>query len=523
MILSVVDQLINDFHVDELHQLLLAFHVNQLDSALWRELQILRCDLYQKSGQHDNALAACRAALKVTAELRQQARLYRRMGKLYEKRNPRHALGYYDQAAERFAPDDGEYPILLKDRGWVYIIRQEWQNAENDLQLALTLSAGQPTAVRADIYDALASLYGRQRQYPIAIAHAQQALGLREAMGDLLGVAKSFGNLGGLYSDTGDYVLAIDAYMDAMATYEKLGNRELMVVALLNIGVAQHLAGQLAEAVATYQRSLHLCQQVGLTLEEVKLHSNLAEALAELNQNHDAQVHWQVGRQLSVENGFDEQVTYFAALAERFPVLHSLSPATPFALPSQPTELSIRIPAGSNRELPKTPEAQQVLALAQREPQITPKLLIETLHMSKATATRRLTELVDQGYLCQAGKGRGTYYTLAPVNGNGCNLPSTANSTLARSKNDMAALAQCLRQHRSALSSTYALTALGIIQDEAAAGASNHRLDLAARFATLPDLRSFFALETQLAKLLNLRVDLKLADTGQASRVTWLW
>jgi predicted nucleotidyltransferase len=177
-----------------------------------------------------------------------------------------------------------------------------------------------------------------------------------------------------------------------------------------------------------------------------------------------------------------------------------------------------------NQEPPKNPEAQQVLTLAQRERQITPKLLIETLHMSKATATRRLSELVDQGYLHQAGKGRGTYYTLAPVNGQ--NPPATdslAGERAACSKSRGAsALAECLRPHQSTLSRTYALTALGIITNSTEASPANP-LDLVARFATLPDLPHFFALEAQLSQWLNVRIDLKLADTEPVRSVTWLW
>ena len=135
---------------------------------------------------------------------------YRRLGKLYEQRNPLHALAYYRAAEERFAPDDPELVTLLKDRGWLHILRRAWPAAEQDLLHALEYVQVAQRAVRADIFDALASLHRNQRQLSLAVDYAQQALALREAEGLPLPVAKSLGNLGLLYTSTGDYVQAVE-------------------------------------------------------------------------------------------------------------------------------------------------------------------------------------------------------------------------------------------------------------------------------------------------------------------------
>ena len=75
------------------------------------------------------------------------------MGKLYEKHNQLHALGYYQQAAERFPTAAPELVVLLKDRAWLYILRQEWTAAEADLTRALALVAAEASDLRADIYE----------------------------------------------------------------------------------------------------------------------------------------------------------------------------------------------------------------------------------------------------------------------------------------------------------------------------------------------------------------------------------
>ncbi len=70
-----------------------------------------------------------------------------------------HALRYYQQAIERFGQDDPELVELLKDRGWIYFYRQEWEKAEHDWQEALQAVGDDAQRLRADIYDALANLY----------------------------------------------------------------------------------------------------------------------------------------------------------------------------------------------------------------------------------------------------------------------------------------------------------------------------------------------------------------------------
>ncbi len=176
ILMDAVVELVNELQVDELCQTLDQFRSTQLPPAQWREIQLLLSDLYNKSGRHEKALAACRQALRATDEAAHQARIYRRMGKLYEKHNQLHALGYYQQAVERFTVDDPEFVELLKDRAWLYILRQEWQNAQADLAIALGHISPTAYALRADIDDAWASLHRHQKQYAQAIRHAATCL-----------------------------------------------------------------------------------------------------------------------------------------------------------------------------------------------------------------------------------------------------------------------------------------------------------------------------------------------------------
>lgn len=405
ILFAAAETLVNELQVAELIQVLQQFTRRDVVEATWRELQILLSDLYHRSGQLEEAMAACRRALHTATEAPMQARIYRRLGKLYEKRNQLHALTYYQQAAERFEPTNPELADLLKDRGWLHILRRNWPEAEKDLLLALSIAQRTDAELRADIIDALADLYRRQERFTVALEQAQQALAIREQLGNLPRIASSFNNLGNIYRHMGEYGHAISAYEEALITYRKLGNQPSTAGALMNIGSSYFSLGRLTDAVQNYQQSLVICAQLGQPHVEATAHYNLAEAYAKMQQRPQAIDHWQRGYDLSQRAGFADEVSAFEQLRAETVLLHSIVEAT--APMSVPVELS-------NKGRPSfSPEEEAIIDLAANYGHITAKVLTEQLPISRATATRRLTMLTEVGALTQHGKGRGTYYTLA--------------------------------------------------------------------------------------------------------------
>ncbi len=517
VLLRAADDLVNELQIEELCTALLVFKPHSISAAQWREVQILLSDLFSKSGRHEEAVAACRRALTVSDETFVQARIYRRLGKLYENYNQLHALGYYQQALERFSAADPEVLDLLKDRAWLYIFRQDWDKASADLQRALAQTPTTALEQRANIDDAFASLYRRQKTYSNAIQAAQNALALREKTGDLLLIAASCNNLGLIYNDMGEYQQAIAAYEEAMKTYQKLGNRNLIAAAFLNIGMAHHLGNHLSEAMAAYRESLAICQAIGLPLVEIKAHSNLAEVLAELGEAEAARHHWQTGYEQSRQAGFEDQVTYFNQLQQKFSVL--------------------QYGAGAEKGLPEAtlpPAASSltiadhtVLEIVKAAGRVTSKLLMETLHVSKATATRRLAELVEWGHLEKCGEGRGTYYARPAANQR---HPPASPAIRRHSGIALEAVPDLLRPCEQSLRQQYRIDGLGITTT-----ASGEILTLTVRFAVLPGLLGFFELEKELGNHLGVRVDLQLAERlevdalaatiepSNREQVTWIW
>ncbi|HET9224416.1 MAG TPA: tetratricopeptide repeat protein [Roseiflexaceae bacterium] len=497
VLFAAAAELVDELQIGELRNALLKFRADQLSTEEWRATQVLLSDLGARLGQREEALAACRAALKAAHTPTQQAQIYRRMGKLYEQHNQLHALNYFHQAVERFPEDDPELVALLKDRAWLHILRREWQSADDDLALALARAPATAREMRADIYDALASLNRDQQRFTQAVDFARNALSLREELGNLPRIADSFNNLGLLYSAIGDYANALAAFHEALATYRKIDNRERTAGALLNIGMVHHLAGRRGEAVAAYADCLAIAVSLELRLITVRAHYNLAEALAEIGDTFTAQQHWSTACQLSLAAGFDDETRDLEALRERFPSLRGPGIA-PLAIQPQQTQAQTIADAGE----------RQVLALVARDGWVSPKTLIAELHISKATATRRLADLVRKGQLRPHGKGRATTY-----------LPTSSHPTEPLEADPSTRLESLLREQASRLSERYALSAVGLVR------ATGVELRLLARFARAPDLHTFFELERVLGQLLGQRVDLlpaEVADTDvEPTQIVW--
>lgn len=503
LLFDAAETLIHELQVADLIHVLQRFHRTTLADSIWRELQILLSDLYHRSGQPEDALSACRSALKVSMTPLDQARIYRRMGKLYVTRNQLHALAYYQQAAERFEPTNPELADLLKDRGWLHILRRNWEAAEQDLRQALAILQSGNAELQADVLDALASLYRRQKRFEIALDHARQALALREHLGNLPRIASSFNNLGNIYRHMGEYWQAISAYEEALVTYRKLDNQESIAGALMNIGSSYFSLEQLEDAIRNYQQCLTICTQLQQPHVEATAHYNLAEAYAAMQRQSEAIAHWQQGYELSQRAGFADEVNAFEQLRAETPLLQSAREqqvASP-AIPQVITATRPRLPM----------DEQRVLDLAQQYGRITAKMLTEQLAISRATATRRLTTLTEAGHLQQQGKGRGTHYTLvdAGIRGGGAwPISQTAPGSSAPS-NPLTTLADAeiegqLARLQVALAERFAVAAITPIPPPP--GSTMPRLTV--RFTEIPTLPEFCALRAYLTEVLESEVDL---------------
>jgi len=519
ILLPVVDELIRELQVKDLIEFFQTLDEKLLVADQWYDVQLLLSDLFYRSGQQEEALVACRQALQASEEPSRQARVYRRMGKLYESRNQLHALRYYQQAVQRFPPTDPELAELLKDRGWLYFLRREWEKAEHDLQQALQITPAERKILQADIYDAIASLNREMGNHGRALAYAERALARREEEGDLLRIAKSHGNLGLFYRTMGEYGHAIAAYQEAMVTYQRIGNQELVAVALLNIGAAYFLNKKTDAAINAYQQSLAICQTIGLPVIEIKAHYNLAEASMAANRTTEAAGHWHAGYQLCQQHNFDDLEALFLTLHKTIQIPASVSPA---ADESDLYQHPILATAALATHLDTDEEF--VLALAQREKSLTPKRLMSAASISRATATRRLTRLVEKGYLAVHGKGRSAHYMPVATPAKPAKvstIPASPSADVDSAVLD--SVRSALQGCQQELATRFAVSDLGLLMPNQLSPPWR----LVVHFAQTPDLEHFFALKHYLTASLQAEVDVVpdfvCAAMPTQQNVEWLW
>jgi tetratricopeptide (TPR) repeat protein len=508
VLLPAAPELIHELQVKALTDLLQRFEARGLEESQWYRVQLLLSDLFQRSGQFEDTLTACRRALQATTDPTQQARVYRRMGKLYESRNQAHALRYYQQAVERFATNklesnEPEFAELLKDRGWLYFYRQEWENAETDLQHALQVAPADASHLQADILDAMANLKRKRGELDSALAYAESALAIREQVGDLLAIAKSLGNLGFLYRAMNDYHHAVLAHQEALTTYEKLGNKELIAAAWLNIGASHYHSRQLDAAIHAYRQSLEIGQAMRLPLIELKAHYNLAEAFAATDHQDHAARHWSVGYQLCQQHNFADQASDFVELAQELGLSVEL-PATQNQNEASGYPAHLMAPLTYTDAPHLNTDEEMVMELVRREHNLTARRLMVAADISRATATRRLTSLVEKGLLTAHGQGRGAYYALAKEMINGVTEASTLPQQSTRET-----LHAILKRELPALVESNAVTNLGILTPYT----PHTNPKIVVRFAQSPDLATFFTLKQSLATLLHLEIELLPAFT----------
>ncbi len=493
----------------EVVQLARTIQQDDLTPSQWRELSLLLAELFQSAGQTDEALAACRDALKGASGLAEQAHIYRRLGKLYEEQNQQQSFTYYQMALDRLTPADLETGIVYKDRGWLRILRREWQEGESDLNSALAVLPESETQARADVLDAFSSLRRGEQNYPAALEYARGALALREQSDDLLRVGKSINSLGILYRMMGDYPNAIHAYREARTIFERLDNQGLVATALLNIGTAHHFSEELHEAESFYRQCLTLADEAGLPLTEVRARSNLCEALMDQGSEAEARRHWRAGYALSMQSGFDDEIAYLKELCMRYPALQSELATMPIDVATGAAweggsafsdahwgPIEARMPVSQLDDVESS-----ALDVAQREGRVNAPALMKTASVSKATATRKLARMVEAGLLFKHGQGRSTYYTRAH------SVPAVQIA------GDLAGLQMRLEAVLPRYAGKYGLERLeakSLTQSMTAEGELMVRYDVRSVFRRTPNLQNFFELERALGESTRTPINLVL-------------
>lgn len=109
----------------------------------------------------------------------------------------------------------------------------------------------------------IGAIYDDLGQYQTALEYFEQALAIRQKLGDLYGEGDTLNNIGETYRNQGQYQLALDYYQQALAIALQLGDGSSEGTLLNNIGAVYDNQSRYETALDHYEQALAIARQVG--------------------------------------------------------------------------------------------------------------------------------------------------------------------------------------------------------------------------------------------------------------------
>lgn len=198
--------------------------------------------------------------------------------KRLKKTNPDSALLVLDIAIPKAneAGDKTNEALAISIQGSVYKIQGKFNLADNQYHKALAIreAIGDSIGI-AKTYNNLSSLERRQSNYGKAIEYSHQAIRIIEGKNEQKLLANMYINLANILHDKKDYTEAIETYQKVISTLNILDNKERIAMAKENMAVVYADMGQYNEAIKNYTEAEKIFEQYNDIYEISKLNNNL--------------------------------------------------------------------------------------------------------------------------------------------------------------------------------------------------------------------------------------------------------
>jgi class 3 adenylate cyclase/tetratricopeptide (TPR) repeat protein len=154
-------------------------------------------------------------------------------------------------------------------RGLEYLGRTAWYRGELDVaeelfERGLSRLPPDQHRIEADLHNDLGIVYYYRGRPEDAFAQHSAALELRERIGDRLGMAKSYSNIGNLLADFRDDLEGAERhYRLGLEMAEAIGDRQMQYSTLFNLATIMQDRGEWNDAVAIYRQGERLLEEIG--------------------------------------------------------------------------------------------------------------------------------------------------------------------------------------------------------------------------------------------------------------------
>ncbi len=225
--------------------------------------------------------------------------------------------------------------------------------AEDLARETLRLSAQPPVDSfnQAEALYLLAGIYDERGNLDRAEELLQQALVIREAIGDQEAIGKTVNYLGILASKRGELEPAEAYYQRCLAIWTDLDHPKALAITLNNLGVLNYQKGDLEHAENYYRRSYELFQQLNLLFEMTHILNNLGIVYFLRGELNQAEALYEEG--LAVFEPLNDS-TAIARLLNNLGIIYYLRGELPKAKDSYLRSLSLKKALGDPKAMAET-------------------------------------------------------------------------------------------------------------------------------------------------------------------------
>jgi tetratricopeptide (TPR) repeat protein len=194
---------------------------------------------------------------------------------------PEASIPYYEQALEvvRTIGNRGEETTILQNLGWVYSKIGEYEKAQRYLEEGLEVARIQEDPrLEAGGHHFMGVLHYRMGRPSDALPFHQHAQRIRQRIGDKWFESITWSWIGHDWQDMGNLPQAREAYARSLALDRSAGNVSSSVTGLLALGVVLLNLGDLNSALASFQESRALAEQLGQAGQIADVWAHLSKA-----------------------------------------------------------------------------------------------------------------------------------------------------------------------------------------------------------------------------------------------------
>ena len=170
----------------------------------------------------------------------------------------------------------------------------------------------------------LAQLYESQRKYSEAEGLYIKALAIAKKIGDSEAEARSYINLGSIFTLLGEYVKAKEHCEKALAIAEKIGHRKAEALGYVNLGSIFTDLGEYVKAKEHCEKALAIAEKIGDSEAEARSYINLGSIFTDLGEYVKAKEHCEkalaiaekIGHRKTEATSYGDLGTIFTNLGE---------------------------------------------------------------------------------------------------------------------------------------------------------------------------------------------------------------